>query len=37
MAGGRVAKKATVLIEGEHHSDVIYLGVLPIFKAKRKS
>ncbi|MDJ0269675.1 MAG: adenine phosphoribosyltransferase [Aigarchaeota archaeon] len=35
QAGGRVAKKATVLIEGEHHKDVIYLGVLPIFK-KRK-
>uniref|UniRef100_A0A7C5LGP6 Adenine phosphoribosyltransferase n=1 Tax=Caldiarchaeum subterraneum TaxID=311458 RepID=A0A7C5LGP6_CALS0 len=32
MAGGIVTKKATVLVEGEHHKDVIYLGVLPIFK-----
>jgi adenine phosphoribosyltransferase len=34
MAGGKVVKKATVLVEGEHHRDVIYLGVLPIFKKK---
>ncbi|MCS6784084.1 MAG: phosphoribosyltransferase family protein [Candidatus Caldarchaeum sp.] len=32
LAGGIVAKKATVLVEGEHHKDVFYLGVLPIFK-----
>ena len=32
MAGGEVLKKVAVLIEGEHHKDVIYLGVLPIFK-----
>ncbi len=32
LAGGIVVKKATVLVEGEHHSDVFYLGVLPIFK-----
>lgn len=35
LAGGVVAKKATVLVEGEHHSDVIYLGVLPIFKSRK--
>ncbi|GBC68520.1 Adenine phosphoribosyltransferase [archaeon HR01] len=35
MAGGKVVKKATVLVEGEHHKDVIYLGVLPIFKSRR--
>ena len=34
MAGGKVTKKVAVLIEGEHHKDVIYLGVLPIFKKK---
>jgi len=34
LAGGKVVKKATVLVEGEHHKDVIYLGVLPIFKKK---
>ncbi|MEM4305974.1 MAG: phosphoribosyltransferase family protein [Candidatus Caldarchaeum sp.] len=32
LAGGTVVKKATVLVEGEHHKDVFYLGVLPIFK-----
>jgi len=32
LAGGKVIKKATVLVEGEHHRDVFYLGVLPIFK-----
>ncbi|MCS7110487.1 MAG: phosphoribosyltransferase family protein [Candidatus Caldarchaeum sp.] len=32
LAGGVVAKKATVLVEGEHYKDVFYLGVLPIFK-----
>ncbi len=37
QAGGVVAKKATVLIEGEHHSDVIYLGVLPIFKTRKRA
>jgi len=31
-AGGKVTRKVAVLIEGEHHKDVIYLGVLPIFK-----
>lgn len=32
LAGGIVVKKATVLVEGEYHADVFYLGVLPIFK-----
>ncbi|MEM4384451.1 MAG: hypothetical protein QXU44_10385, partial [Candidatus Caldarchaeum sp.] len=36
LAGGIVTKKATVLVEGEHHKDVIYLGVLPIFKKTRQ-
>jgi len=36
MAGGEVVKKVAVLIEGEHHPDVIHLGVLPIFKKKKQ-
>ncbi|MEM0445605.1 MAG: adenine phosphoribosyltransferase [Nitrososphaerota archaeon] len=32
LAGGRVHKKAAILLEGGVYDDVVYLGVLPIFK-----
>jgi adenine phosphoribosyltransferase len=34
MAGGTVAKRAALLLEGDEREDVEHLGVLPIFKAK---
>jgi len=34
MAGGTVAKRAALLLEGEEREDVEHLGILPIFKAK---
>jgi adenine phosphoribosyltransferase len=32
LAGGRVFKKAAILLEGAVFEDVDYLGILPIFK-----
>lgn len=32
QAGGKVVKKAALLVEGEERSDVEHLGILPIFK-----
>jgi len=34
MAGGTVAKRAALLLEGDERGDVEHLGILPIFKAK---
>jgi adenine phosphoribosyltransferase len=34
MAGGIVAKRAALLLEGDDRKDVEHLGILPIFKAK---
>lgn len=31
-AGGSVAKKAVLLVEGEEYPDILHLGALPIFK-----
>lgn len=31
-AGGTVEKKAAILLEGSERNDVVYLGILPIFK-----
>lgn len=33
-AGGKVAKVAAVLVEGEYRTDIYHLGVLPLFKEK---
>ena len=34
MAGGIVARRAALLLEGDERGDVEHLGILPIFKAK---
>ncbi|MDQ7844131.1 MAG: phosphoribosyltransferase family protein [Armatimonadota bacterium] len=33
QAGGTVVSKAALLLEGEERTDVVHLGILPIFKA----
>lgn len=35
LAGGKVTKKASILVEGFERDDVFFLGVLPIFKERR--
>jgi len=37
QAGGDVAAKATILLEGEERKGVHHLGILPIFKRMDKS